>query len=1151
MINLYDKNIEYETVTNNGLATLQPITCELKVAINGTWQLYMELPYDADGKYKLIQPDMLLRVTDINCINSDYYGEKQWFRIADCKKLDATMQVIAYPVGMDARFDTFVHKMDLTGKTASDAISTINGVSNKYTVTTNLTNQKAIGDRIYENQNIISILNGDDGFTDSWGGEIVYDNNSIKVRSNCGTSQTGDVRYGKNIASMTYDYDTSNVVTRIYPKSKNGDILNDISQYKIANTKYVDSPHFNEYPFARIYYMQAPYTLTQTKNDGSDTYTRTMHALIEAESFIRADISSMFKSYHQAGMFYNTNITFFKETYDKTTDKDGLKGLAERYWEALCNKTSTHFGHKLLSNEFKSLLKTAVNDAFKDYWTQSEIKYEWQSNVTGYYFYSTKEPFDDCSAFDYQSTWVKKGSAWWYLNSSGTHTPTSRVDKGTWKWYKVSPTGLGTFKRYGNKSNNRYLANQLVKLDGIWYWFDQNGKPTSGTSNIYAVLNNRFGSLFDVPSEDALYVCIDGESDLFTLLYTHMSTYISNIYSNTNIDEPVQTISVDMVDIQNALGYSNYKDLLRLHLGDTVNCINNKTGIASQSRIIELTYDVLRKYNSNVVIGTASSSVVDILRSIGGQSDNVQLVAGDGISIQNNVISVTNPQTGVQDVQVNGESVVDGKIAFIDLDYSGGLKYWTEEQTRFYNNVESYDEVTYHKNKNEVFGSTTNTYGSGYLFRRTDDSKSIVAYLTYTRGDLRKLAIVLSQEEAGTEVEWNLKDFWEQGLSDFVPMGTDISIRGRDYIDRGSVEYNGTTWYYSIFQLNYTVDAGITGLVNLETVDLGNMDYAEFSGYATRTLETLLTLSAQAYIGNYDSDYYLRFCKTYRETDLLFKDYYSVDHEGNVNSAGIDTSKRKVTERGDVDERIDSKQDKLTAGEGISLDENSLISVVGKQDTLNPMYGMVIDELNNIYLGTDTETEIGHRLRGWSILQDTGFTIRAENNTIIFDWGGYQNTSLIMYDSPLSNVPEIDYTIGITEGGSLEGGVIVCLSATKLTEYVSWEDLDKLAYVRLDSSSEMSGVIDCSDIDGEFYLYVYDYYTDATIYSLNIHNVTPALDTKQDKLTAGTNITIDENNVISATGGGGSSAMEITKAEYDALPEAQKKNGTIYFVPDY
>lgn len=37
-----------------------------------------------------------------------------------------------------------------------------------------------------------------------------------------------------------------------------------------------------------------------------------------------------------------------------------------------------------------------------------------------------------------------------------------------------------------------------------------------------------------------------------------------------------------------------------------------------------------------------------------------------------------------------------------------------------------------------------------------------------------------------------------------------------------------------------------------------------------------------------------------------------------------------------------------------------------------------------------------------------------------------------------------------------------------------------------------------------------------------------SLDGKQDKLTAGANITIDENNVISASGGGGGS---MTKAE--------------------
>lgn len=53
--------------------------------------------------------------------------------------------------------------------------------------------------------------------------------------------------------------------------------------------------------------------------------------------------------------------------------------------------------------------------------------------------------------------------------------------------------------------------------------------------------------------------------------------------------------------------------------------------------------------------------------------------------------------------------------------------------------------------------------------------------------------------------------------------------------------------------------------------------------------------------------------------------------------------------------------------------------------------------------------------------------------------------------------------------------------------------------------------------------------------------------TKQDKLTAGQNITINDN-VISATGG--TDYRELTQAQYDALTPAEKHNGTIYFITD-
>lgn len=1021
MINLYDKNTEYETVTNNGYATLQPMVCELKVAINGTWQLYMELPYDKEGKYKLIQPDMLLRVTDINCINPSIYESEQFFRIADCKKLDATMQVIAYPVGMDARFDTFVHKMDLTGMTASNAISTINGVSNKYAVTTNLTNQKAIGDRIYENQNIIAILNGDDGFTESWGGEIVYDNNSIKVRDNCGTSQTGDVRYGKNIASMTYDYDTSNVVTRIYPKSKNGDILNDVSQYKIANTKYVDSPHFNEYPFARIYYMQAPYTLTQTKNDGSDTYALTAEALAEIQDTVYADLNSMFGDYADAELLRNIDITFFKETYNKTADKDGFKGLAELYWENLCDKTSAQYGHKVLSDEFKGLLKTAVNNAFKSFWTGTAIKYIWKEYVGGYR-YELQNPFASKQAeLDYKSTWVKKGSAWWYINAEGYHTASSRVDTGTWKWYKPS-TG-GTLKLYGNKSKSRYIQNQLVKLDGIWYLFGSEGTSVSGTTNIYSELRNSLlGTLFDYPSDTTANASVDYEGQLFNLLYTHMTTYIQNMYSNTNIDEPTQTISVNMVDIQNALGYSNYKDLLRLHLGDTVNCINNKTGVASQSRIIELTYDVLRKYNSNVVIGTASSSVVDILRSIGGQSDDVQLVAGDGISIQNNVISVTNQQTGVQDVQVNGESVVDGKIAYIDINNTA-LEYFIETENALY----GMQEIEW------IIRDRDFKWGNGHL-QCVEDSEWRYFEITTAvtpRGEDSEGVVMFIRES-----EDNSYPFYIHSLQH------DWSHGGLLYLSKNpsAMVFDIDAGYYD---LNRNTGQAVSGS--------GSGAYSGGGAYETPTAITITDGEGRTLFGGNEI-------------------------QGAISSTSID-------------------------GE--------------------TWYGCYIWQASRTYQFSSNHC-IDEYLPASEIPESGYATLADAMNAIIplYKTGDGKKSGISRYDN-LAFFAGADDDLGTN-------------APIKIWNDGTYQGLDKVEDVRVNNTSVVSDKIANIDLS--------DYVTDSELED--------ALDDKQDVLTAGENITI-EDNVISATGGGGgSNARELTKAEYDALSDAEKKNGTIYFIKD-
>ena len=177
MINIYDKT---ETVFNHsGLATLEPVECIFTPMINDVWKLEMTLPYDSDGKYKLVENDKLIRVTDLDAVSEQ--SSTQIFRIYDYKKESSSVYVLAYPVALDARFEAIADYFDLRNKSASDAITVINNMAAKYTVTTDLTT--TVNTAEYKNKNMIEALNGEDGFVHKWGGEICYDNYNIKVKS--------------------------------------------------------------------------------------------------------------------------------------------------------------------------------------------------------------------------------------------------------------------------------------------------------------------------------------------------------------------------------------------------------------------------------------------------------------------------------------------------------------------------------------------------------------------------------------------------------------------------------------------------------------------------------------------------------------------------------------------------------------------------------------------------------------------------------------------------------------------------------------------------------------------------------------------------------------------------------------------------------
>lgn len=674
MICIYEKTTS--DFNNNGLGTLEPIECTFKPIINGVWSLEMTLPYDAEGKSQLIANDRILKVTDIDCI-SEQTAQYQLFRIYDFKKEDNFISVIAYPIGLDARFDTFVDSVKMNYKTASQAITQMNGLSSKYTVSGS-GYDATVKSAEYANANLISILNGDNGFVQVWDGEICYDNYNIRVNHRLGSSSNPlDVRYGKNITGMSYDMDASNVITQLYPKSKDGNPLEIEMPHFVRN--YVNAPNLTDYPIPHMYYVQAPFNLVQLSNDGSEEYLMSADVFDHIKTLTAEWLNkALSQDEIYGGLLKEIELDWINNNYDLTMKHDGVQGIVEYLWRKLIGSSHASITHGAVQSLIYNAMKAGFDDVLKnsdsDYYIGSASKRLIQGGTSEYFYtyaWDATGLYRDRAEEGYM--WVYANSKWNQLDTSGLTT--GATDKTKWKRYKVKGK---TYKRYGNKKKNRYLKSQWWKINDVWYWFDSNGKSIKGSAlnSMYyeyfedaeIMLDGVQQTIYDILSD----VCSNSESQLVGLLNNQMEQYCLNLFENEKLSYPTVKLDINMVDLSQTTEYKDFQSLERIHLGDSVKVFNPRLGIESTVRVIGLTYDVLRKMNTEIQIGVTETSVINLLNNIGKGSNEVRYVAGDGITIENNTISVIPPtKPYLEDVLLNGESVVRNHKAYIDLDELG------------------------------------------------------------------------------------------------------------------------------------------------------------------------------------------------------------------------------------------------------------------------------------------------------------------------------------------------------------------------------------------------------------------------------------------------------------------------------------------------
>lgn len=761
MICIYNK--DESNFNNNGLAVLEPIECTYKPIINQTWALEMTLPYDNDRKFDYIQNERILKVTGIDCVR-EFSSTTQFFRIADFKKMDADIYVLAYPIGLDARFDTFVRDINMYNKVPADAISMINALSDKYTVSTSGVGVVSNSMR-YQNANIISILSGPDStirnadgssstyhnFVQTYDAEICYDNYNIKVNGRLGDSTNPiDIRYGKNIMGLNYGLDASNTISRLYPRANSGEYLNDVADYKIANNPYVDADDASQFPIPHIYYCDTPYNLVQLSNDGSLEWGLSSTIYDNIRNYTRYWLHQVLLYDDLTdGLLKEIELEWLVNNYALTTSRDGVEGLCEYMWRNIIYMNrGFNNTHNIISGSVQSLIYSAMKAGFDDvlinenseYYIGSSAKKVWDDGSYQFYSYT----WDDEGTFRVNengdnTAWVYANSKWNAVNTSGYFTGTT--DKNKWKWYKVKNQS----KRYGYKKKSRYLRQQWWKVNDVWYWFNNLGEGKKGswlTATYYPYFDDA-EILFDPdePSKtfyDVLVpICVQAEHDLFQNLYTLMTNYCERLFDTEGLSKPALTLEVNMVDLSKTTEYANYQFLERVHLGDAVKIYHPKLGPEPTTlRIVGLTYDVLKECNTEIQIGVTATSVINLLNSIGSSNNDTKLVFGDSFEIVNNKIEVKPPATPyLEDVLVNGESVVRNHKAYVDLEEMGiGLQWFEEQEESLYGmevqtdslaeNPKFYVDhpIAMHIDETSRFGSKYN-----YYFKSLNTDSSVIA----------------------------------------------------------------------------------------------------------------------------------------------------------------------------------------------------------------------------------------------------------------------------------------------------------------------------------------------------------------------------------------------------------------------------------------
>lgn len=213
MIQLYKRS--NQNFNRNGNYILQPISASTHSEINGTWSAEITIPVDNEGIWQFLKPSAVVKMPSHN---GDQLYRVQRVEITDT---DVTAEMI--PIFYDSAGDCFLADVRPTGKTGQQALDIMTAVNPKYSGVSDIETLKTA---YYQYKNLMEAIAGNDenSFLNRWGGEIEFDNFTVRIMARLGENRGVKVIYGKNILDNGFKetIDISGCITRIYPVAYNG-----------------------------------------------------------------------------------------------------------------------------------------------------------------------------------------------------------------------------------------------------------------------------------------------------------------------------------------------------------------------------------------------------------------------------------------------------------------------------------------------------------------------------------------------------------------------------------------------------------------------------------------------------------------------------------------------------------------------------------------------------------------------------------------------------------------------------------------------------------------------------------------------------------------------------------------------------------------